>query len=186
MENNTVFNWDNIENNTLNQLKSEARLLSIDIPARCTKKQLISIIHHHRNDLEEPDFVPILSSSNKHEQITPPSKKDLNLETISKTIPSTTPTYFLKFKPKKADESVMCFSSSNDPKEEIKKVDIDYSPIREASPSIEEKILRTEYPINTKDVSTSPFVEKESRFTNWHAFFWSFILGFITMVLLNI
>lgn len=72
------FDWDNLERNTMRQLKAEADALSIFIPHRSTKTDIIRILESQRSNLETPLERPLLSKGNYIENYSPPEKIDIH------------------------------------------------------------------------------------------------------------
>lgn len=76
------FDWENLQRNTIRQLKAEADALSIFIPHRATKTDIIRILESQRSDLEQPLARPLLSKGNYIENLSPPDKVDIHQSAI--------------------------------------------------------------------------------------------------------
>ena len=93
------FNWDNLSQNSIPQLKAEAEALSIFIPPRSKKSEIIRILEQEKPRLLSPPQTPIMTVSSRYEKENLPEiKVDLHQEALDSMrrnpMPST-PTSFL-------------------------------------------------------------------------------------------
>ena len=102
------FNWENLKKYNIKELKKHAELFSIYLPPKIKKNEIIKIFELQKTEINEQKYIPILSSSNKYEKDSP-----INFKNNYK-IQDITPSYFLKFKPKKIIEEKLINSSLNE------------------------------------------------------------------------